>query len=152
MSPIGSVLEPGRHSYLDQRFEDAEVVDAMRMGVVSCPAYTSVRNAARMMATYRIHCLLIAEENLTGPLSVVSDLDLAAAAVDGDADRMKAGDVAATEPLTVHGDEKLTRAAQMMAEHGVSHLIVTAKDTGHPAGILSSLDVAEALAWGGGPS
>lgn len=149
MSPIGSILQPSQHSYLEGRFEDAEVVDAMRMGVVSCPADTSVRNAARMMATYRIHCLLIAEPNLTGPLSVVSDLDLAAAAVNGDADALKVGEVAATQPLTIEGDEKLVRAAQMMAERGVSHLIVTARATGHPVGILSSLDLAEALAWGG---
>jgi CBS domain-containing protein len=149
MSPIGSILQPSQHSYLEVPFEKAEVVDAMRMGVVSCPADTSVRDAARMMATYRIHCVLVAEPNLTGPMSVVSDLDVAAAA-DGDADRLKVGEVAGTEPLTVAGDEKLIRAAQLMAEHGVSHLVVVAGETGHPVGILSSLDLAEALAWSGG--
>ena len=148
MSPIGSILQPSQHSFLAPRFEDAEVVDAMRMGVLSCPPDTSLREAARTMATYRVHCLLVGEPGGDEPLAVVSDLDLAAAA-GGDADSRTVREVAGTEPLTVTGDEKLSRAAQLMAEHGVSHLIVVAPASGHPVGILSTLDVAEALAWGG---
>jgi CBS domain-containing protein len=148
MSPIGSTLQPTRHSYLAPRFEDAQVVDAMRMGVVSCSPDASVREAARMMATYRVHCLVVGEPWAEAPIAVVSDLDLAAGA-GGDADMRRVREVAGTEPLTVAGDEKLSRAAQMMAEHGVSHLIVVAAKTGHPVGVRSTLDVAEAIAFGG---
>jgi CBS domain-containing protein len=148
MSPIGSILQPAQHSFLAPRFEDAEVVDAMRMGVVSCPPDTSVREAARVMATYRIHCLIVDEPGAERPLAVVSDLDVAGAA-GGDADSRTVGEIAGTEPLTIAGDEKLARAAQLMAEHGVSHLIVVASGTGHPVGVLSTLDMAEALAFGG---
>jgi CBS domain-containing protein len=42
--------------------------------------------------------------------------------------------------------EPLTRAAQVMAEHDVGHLIVVGEATGRPEGVLSSLDVAMALA------
>ena len=145
MSPIGSINQPTGHSFSAVRFEDAEVVDAMRMGVVSCLPDTSLRQAARTMATYRIHCLLVGEPG-DAKLAVVSDLDLAAAA-GGDADSRTVREIAGTEPLTVAGDEKLSRAAQLMAEHGVSHLIVVAANTGHAVGVLSTLDVAEALAW-----
>lgn len=148
MSPIGSTVQPARHSYLAPPFEEAEVVDAMRMGVVSCSPETSLREAARMMATYRVHCLVVGEPWANAPIAVVSDLDLAAGA-GSDADTRSVREVAATEPLTVAGNEKLSRAAQMMAEHGVAHLIVVAPKTGHPVGVLSTLDVAEALAFGG---
>ena len=40
----------------------------------------------------------------------------------------------------------LPGAARIMDTHGISHLIVTAD--GHPIGVLSSLDIAGALAWG----
>ena len=43
-------------------------------------------------------------------------------------------------------DETLERAAQLMAENAVAHLVVVDPDTGHPVGVLSTLDVAAALA------
>ena len=78
---------------------------------------------------------------------MVSDLDLAAAA-GGDVDARTVREVAGTEAVTVDANEKLPRAAQLMTEHGVSHLIVMAPRISHPVGVLSTLDVAEALAWG----
>lgn len=39
-------------------------------------------------------------------------------------------------------DERLERAAQLMAEHGVSHLVVVDAADGHPIGVLSTLDLA----------
>jgi CBS domain-containing protein len=40
----------------------------------------------------------------------------------------------------------LAQAAALMDEHDSAHLIVTAG--GQPAGVISSLDIAGALAWG----
>jgi CBS domain-containing protein len=39
----------------------------------------------------------------------------------------------------------LSQAARVMNERKVTHLVV---DGGHPAGIISALDVAGAVAWG----
>ena len=36
-----------------------------------------------------------------------------------------------------------------MISHGVHHLVVVAAETGRPIGILSELDVAGIIAWGG---
>ena len=51
-------------------------------------------------------------------------------------------EVAATEPLSVSAGESIQHAAQLMSEHGVSHLVVLDAANGHPSGILSTLDVA----------
>ena len=67
------------------------------------------------------------------PVGVVSDLDVVAAVAVG-AD-CSAHEAAATEPLTVSADEPLRNAAQMMSEHGVSHLLVVDGAGGYPVGV-----------------
>jgi CBS domain-containing protein len=56
------------------------------------------------------------------------------------------GALASTEIVTVDIDEPLERAAQLMVEHQVTHLLVVSG--ARPVGILSTLDVAGCLAWG----
>jgi CBS domain-containing protein len=52
--------------------------------------------------------------------------------------------LAALDVVTVTPRDELRRAAQLMAEHDAAHLIVV--EDGTPAGILSTLDVACAVA------
>ena len=146
--PTGSIAEPMQHSYAAPPFEEAKVFDAMRMGVFSCPPDMQLRDVARMMSTYRIHCVVVSELGDRGerPWGMVSDADLVRAA--GDVERRTAGSVASTELVTVAADEPLARSARLMSEHGVSHLVVVQPQTGHPVGVLSTLDVAGVLAWG----
>ncbi|MGA8354074.1 MAG: CBS domain-containing protein [Solirubrobacteraceae bacterium] len=59
---------------------------------------------------------------------------------------MQAGSVAVTEIVTIAPEDDVHRAAQLMSEHECSHLVVVAADVGRPAGVVSSLDVARALA------
>lgn len=148
--PTGSILQPIQHSYLSPPFEKAKVYDAMRMGVFSCPADTPLRDVARMMATYRIHAVVVSdrrEDSRPGaPAAIVSDLDLARCAPQ--VGKETAGSVADTELLTVAADESLERATQLMVEHDVSHLVVVQRGSGHPVGVLSTLDLAGVLGWG----
>jgi CBS domain-containing protein len=146
--PSGTILEPLQHTFTAPPFEKATVVDAMRVGVVSCPPETSLREVARILATYRIHSLVVAELEGGRPWGIVSDLDVAAAA-GGDVDKRTARDVARAELVTVPADEPLSRAAQLMTEHEVAHLVVVQPHSGHPVGVLSTLDLAGVLAWGG---
>ena len=98
------------------------------------------------MASHRVHRVVVADE-LEGRrfrLGIVSDLDLAAAASVRDLDEQTAGATAATAVLTVSPEETVQRAAQLMTEHGASHLVVV-DSTRRPIGILSTLDVAAAL-------
>lgn len=150
--PTGTTLQPIQHSYLSPPFEEAKVYDAMRMGVFSCHRDTPLAEVARMMATYRIHCVVVTElgDREPGrPWGLLSDVDLAAAAGPTFKERT-AGQVASTELVTVAPDESAERAAQLMAEHEVSHLVVVAQGGDHPLGVISTLDLAGVLAWGEG--
>jgi CBS domain-containing protein len=57
---------------------------------------------------------------------------------------LTAGNLAALDVVTILPDEQLGRAAQLLGEHDIAHLIVV--QDGAPVGILSTLDVAEAVA------
>jgi CBS domain-containing protein len=126
---------------------DTRVSDAMRHGVLTCQAETTLRTVARMMAEHRIHSVVVT--NVDGvsesAWGVVSDIDLLRSAPE-DVDERTAGDVAGTELLTVGPEESLERAAQMMAEHEVTHVVVVSGE--RPVGVISSLDVAASLAQG----
>jgi CBS domain-containing protein len=148
MSPSGTIREPLQHTFLAPAFAAATVVDAMRLGVVSCPADTPLQEAARIMATYRIHCVVISDLDSDRPLGVVSDLDLVAAAGD-DLTERTVRDVARGELISVRPDDSLTHAAQLMTENEVAHLLVVQPHSGHPVGVISTLDLAGVLAWGG---
>lgn len=148
MSPTGTILEPLQHSFLAPPFADAKVVDAMRLGVVSCPADTPLREVARIMATYRIHSVLVSEVEGDRPWGVVSDLDLASAA-GANIDKLTAREVAKTDVVPVAADDTMRLAAQLMADRRTTHLLVVQRHSGHPVGVLSTLDLAGVLAWGG---
>ena len=42
-------------------------------------------------------------------------------------------------------EETVRRAAQLMAEHEVAHLVVVDSETSRPVGVISTLDVAKAV-------
>ena len=126
-------------------------VDAMHPGLISCSLDTPLRTVARMMATYRVHAILVTahgEEELPGGglWGIVSDIDLLRAAQAGDLDEQEARTIAAAPVLTVAAEEELARAAQLMVEYEVAHLIVVEPRSGRPVGMLSTLDLARALA------
>jgi CBS domain-containing protein len=133
-------------SYRTPSFEKAQVSDAMHPGVVSCARDTPLRTVAQIMAERHIHSVVVSDlgSEVSG-WGVVADVDLLGAA-DGDLDTLTAGETAGTELPTVTPDETLSRAAQLMAEHGVSHLIVV--EDGRAVGVVSTLDVAGIIAWG----
>ncbi|HJV29262.1 MAG TPA: CBS domain-containing protein [Gaiellaceae bacterium] len=123
----------------------------MHPGLISCALDTPLRTVARLMATYRVHAVFVTahgEEKLPGGESwgVVSDADLLRAAESGDVDEQPAQSIAATGVQTIASSDELARAAQLMAEHEVSHLIVIERHSARPIGVLSTLDIARALA------
>jgi CBS domain-containing protein len=134
--------------------DEATVGDAMSAGVISCPPETPLRTVARMMATYRVHAIFVFDYGDEDDESVelwglVSDLDLAAAAC-VDVDARTARGRAVTPLVTVANDEPLERAAQLMAENGIAHLAVVDRRTKRPIGVVSTLDIARAVAAGHG--
>ncbi len=140
----GQSTVPGR-----PRAGQAHVGHVMHPGVISCSPDTPLSEVAAVISTRRIHCLVVT--SVTGPgeqptWGVISGLDLVGAAAGGGLDQRTAGELAATEPLTVSIDEPLERAAQLMMEHQVEHLLVIGAEDVGPVGVLSTLDIAGALA------
>jgi CBS domain-containing protein len=150
---MSTPIQPYHGSYLLPAFENATVTDVMRHGVMGCAPDAPAVEVARMMATHHIHAVVVEGIHVDAVhgeqlvWSVVSDLDLTRAAAVG-IDGMTAADLAATEPLTVDPSTPLAEAAQMMDEHATAHLIVVTDR--RPVGMISTLDVAGALAWGRG--
>jgi CBS domain-containing protein len=133
-----------RGSSLAPSFEHAYVADVMRHGVISCEPEASLRDVARIMSSYHIHAVVVGlSDNVWG---VISSGDLLRAA-GTERERYSAGEVAATEFVAIAAGAALEEAAQLMRDHEVEHTVVV--DTGgRPIGMLSTLDVAGALAWG----
>jgi CBS domain-containing protein len=129
--------------------EEVHVEDVMSRGVLSCPLETSLETVAGLMATHRVHCVVgfgeVTEDD-TRLWSLVSDLDLVGFATVEGLEGRTAGAAAATEVVTVGPRESIRRAAQLMAEHGVAHLLVTDAESDRPVGVISTLDVAGVLA------
>jgi CBS domain-containing protein len=144
-------LEPYRGSYLIPLFERATVADVMRPGVVSCAPDASLLTLVQTMATYRVHSVVVIglTKDARGGDHVVwglvSDMDVVRAAESGIEGRT-ATDAARTAVVTVEPTTSLAEAAKLMDQHGTAHLIVTSGS--HPTGVISSLDIAAALAWG----
>ena len=131
--------------------QELRVMQAMHPGLISCPLDTPLRTVARMMATYRVHAILVTahgEEALPGggPWGIVSDTDLIRAAETGDVDELEARTIASTPVAGIDSSDELARAAKLMVEHDLTHLIVVERHSGRPFGVLSTLDVARALA------
>lgn len=122
------------------------VADAMTEGVLACPLETPLRDVARLMAERRVHCVVTRNDGDESLWGVVSDRDLVAATAAGEMDERTAGEMAATPALIVAPRETLERAAQLLTEHAVGHLVVVEPRNGRPVGVLSTLDVARAAA------
>jgi CBS domain-containing protein len=121
------------------------VGDAMHQGVYSCPPEATLAEVAEIMAARNVHAVVV---NGRGPrvVGLISGLDLIAAATVRDLDRQSAGGSAAGSALTVGPDDTLELAAQLMTRHGTSHLVVVDPESGRLAGVLSTLDIVNALA------
>ena len=128
------------------------VAEAMNQKVIACGPETPLREVAYTMATSRIHCVIVVRLDSRGATgwSVVSDLDVVEAA--DQAGWTTAGQAAATELVAVAAGETLERAAQIMAEHEIAHVVVVDDRCGQPVGVLSTLDVARVIACGAAAS
>lgn len=139
-----------RHDDPPVPFTQATVADAMSHGVIHCAPETPLRAVARLMATHNVHAVYVFnygdEADETVELwGLVSDMDVAMAAC-ADIDLRTAGKSAVTPLVTVTSNQPLADAARLMALKGTAHLAVIDPLTHRPAGVISTLDVARAVA------
>lgn len=150
MIPVGTRANAAPRVYetmaggMARAFEHVLVQDVMHHGIRSCSGDTPLSEVADIMARHHIHAVAVTNEGGLRPVGVVFDLDVVAAAASGS--EPTAIEAAASEPLGVSADASLHRAAQLMAEHGASHLLVLNASSGYPIGILSTLDIAAVYA------
>jgi len=142
MTPVDSSSHARPGSY--DAFGDRTVDDFASIGILSVTPDAPLEEVAWLMSNNRVHAVLVVDDEAAEP-PVIADADLVAAAVTGHFDQLCARDIAGTEGVSVPSGESLGRAAQLLAEHRVSHLIV--RDSRRiPVGIVSSLDLARAIA------
>lgn len=122
------------------------VGEVMHAGVISCRPDATLRTVAGILAAHRIHAVVVATEDEHAPCAVVTDRDVVFGHSRGELDRSTARDAASEPTITVRADTDLRHAAELMAHYGTSHVIVTESGGRRPVGILSSLDVAAAVA------
>jgi len=145
-------IEPSHGSYLMPTLEHATVSDAMHPGILRCEPDVSLTEVARMMATHHVHCIVViglVHEQPVESLAwgIISDLDLLRASIRDRTERTARA--AAQQPvITVEPTMPLREASELMLAHPVNHLVVVHPGSQRPLGILSTLDIAGALAWG----
>lgn len=124
------------------------VSTAMHAGVITCHPGATLRDVARMMANIGIHAVVVwgdVEEDAEGAWGIISDLDLVSAAARGERLAGPAVGSARTEVVTVGAQETLLHAAHLMEGNRTAHLVVV-DEKGRPIGVLSTLDLARAIA------
>jgi CBS domain-containing protein len=147
----GSVV-PSHGSYLLPHFEHATVADAMHPGILSCDAEATLTEVARIMSTHHVHCIVVrgAAENEAddSPVwGIISDFDLVRAGMRPEAPDSAAA-LARRQVISVDTSAALRDAAELMMTNGTGHVVAVNPQSGHPVGILSTLDIAGVLAWG----
>lgn len=127
--------------------DSARVEEVMHPGVYTCAFETPIATVARMMATHRVHSIVglgdVTEDD-TRVWGLVSDGDVVAAAATDHLHRT-AGGCAATESVTIGPRDGVRRAAELMSEHGLSHLLVVQPGSDRPLGVISTLDIAAVM-------
>jgi CBS domain-containing protein len=118
------------------------VADVMSPGLLVCAPSTALRAVAGMMVVHEVHAVALSDASAGRP-AVVTDLDLVGAAT---AIEMADAAAVASAPVTVAPSDPLMAAAAAMAEQGRSHVLVLESGSAHPVGMLSTLDIAAALA------
>ena len=111
-------------------------------GILACSGDAPLSEVAGLMARNNVHAIVVVDDRAAEP-PVVSDQDVTDAIASGHFDELTAADVAGAEAVSIFADEHLGRAAQLFAEHRVTHLVVR-NARREPVGIVSALDLAEA--------
>lgn len=137
--------------YDEHALDRGTVADVMHRGLVTCDVHSPLGAVARMMSAHRIHCVVVRDGAASwseapggGLWGVVSDLDLVRILVEDGIVGLTAGQGATTPAVVVGADDPVRRAAELMAERQVAHLVVV-DHAAKPVGVVSTLDVARTV-------
>jgi CBS domain-containing protein len=116
--------------------------DVMHRGIVFCAPTASLSDVARVLVERRSHTVMVWHD---GNMAFLADMDVMAAAIGG-GPRPTAGQLASGSGglALVPMDASLDRAAALVAETAVGHVVVVDGDE-FPVGVLSTLDILAAM-------
>lgn len=139
-------IQPYRGDYLRPAFRNATVADVMTPGIITCAPETPLDDVAELMATHRVHAVAvggIAADHLVW--GVIESLEVVRALRDPETHPF--AEAISRQPVNrIEPTAPLAEAARLMDERGVGHLVVV--DRERPIGVISTLDIAGAAAWG----
>ena len=121
------------------------VAGVMHVGLVTCASDVGLDTVAALMSRERIHCVVVMN-GAAAVWGIVSDVDLIAAASVRPLSEQQAGGTSMKPAVTIEPDASLEHAARVMTRAGVAHLVVVDPVEQRPVGMLSTLDLAGALA------
>jgi len=141
-----NATQPYRGNYLRPSFRNASVADVMTPGIITCVPDTPLETVAELMASHHVHAVAVggisADHLVWG---IIDSLDLVRALGDPGAGGL-AEEICRQPAHPIEPDALLSEAARLMGERNVAHLVVVNRE--RPVGVLSTLDVAGAAAWG----
>jgi CBS domain-containing protein len=114
--------------------------------LVTCRPEATLRAVAALLAEHQIHAVVVESGDEHVPSAIVTDRDVVYRYSRRELDRVRAREAAEEPTVTVRPDTDLRHAAEPMAQFGTSYVIVTEGGSRQPVGILSSLDIADAVA------
>lgn len=139
-------IQPYRGDYLRPAFRNATVADVMTPGIITCAPETPLETVAELMATHRVHAIAvggIAGNHLVW--GVIDSLDVVRALREPET-HASAEAISRQPSLSIEPSAALADAVALMDERSAAHLVVV--DRERPVGIISTLDIAGAAAWG----
>jgi CBS domain-containing protein len=140
-------IQPYRGDYLRPSFRNATVADVMTPGIITCAPETPLESVAELMATHCIHAVAVSGVGANHLVwGIIDSLDVVRALHQPDAGALHAEAISRASALSIAPDAPLADAARLMYERNAGHLVVV--DHERPIGILSTLDIAAAAAWG----
>jgi predicted transcriptional regulator len=128
-------------------FANMKVHDLMARQLVTIDAKATLREAARLMSSRRIHCLLVPAEKPDGPVGVVTTKDIVQVLCEADVsvlDQLRVADAVTTPAVSVQHKLALVDCIRLMRMTGVRSAPVL--DGMSLVGLISFSDVLRAIA------
>lgn len=115
------------------------VHDAMTSNVLTADPKTTVRDAALLMAKFKIGCLIV--KSSSAPEGLITESDIISKVVSKDlkASDIKIGDVMTNDLISIDPGSELNEAARLMAKNSIRRLPVI--NGGALVGIITSSDI-----------
>jgi CBS domain-containing protein len=124
---------------------EQKIADVMTKSVMTVELNTNSKDCAKAMAKRGVSCAVVTASGSAVGIVTERDLVSKVLAESIDAVNVLVRDIMSTPLITIGPDATLTNAAELMARYRIRRLVVV-DDTGSLVGIVTTGDIARALA------